>query len=64
MPSETLKEVLMERDGLSEEEADVLIEDARDDLIERINDGEWIDDGQFMADWFSLEPDWFLDLLP
>ena len=57
---QTIKQVLMARDGLSAEEADVQIESAREDLFNRLEDGEMPYD--ICADWFGLEPD-YLDQL-
>lgn len=53
----SLKEVLMRRDGLSEVEAEDLIADAR----ARVEDGE--DPEEVLEDEFGLEPDYVFDLL-
>lgn len=53
----TLKQVLMSRDKLSEKEADELIEDAQ----ERVMQGE--DPEEILHDDFGLEPDYLFDLL-
>ena len=52
-----LKTVLMTRNGYSSEEADELIEQAR----ERVNNGE--DPEDILMDEFGLEPDYVFDLL-
>ena len=52
-----LKKILMEREGLSSQEAQELIYAAK----ERVLDGEDIQD--VMQEEFGLEPDYFLDLL-
>lgn len=54
---ESLKEVLMRRDGLTEEEAEEQIEEAR----QAVMDGD--DPEEVLADWFGLEPDYVFDLL-
>ena len=56
-----IREVLMERDRMSAEDADDLIEQARTDLHERLGDG----DGAFdiCEDWFGLEPDYLDELI-
>ena len=59
-----LKKILIERDNLTSTEAESLICDAVDDLISMINNGSYIDDAKFMAEWFNLEPDLFIELLP
>jgi hypothetical protein len=58
----------MERDGLSEEDAKELVEDARKDLWERLylnrgdeNHGD--DLSNFCEEWFGLEPDYLDELL-
>tara|TARA_R110000822_G_scaffold192323_1_gene331023 strand:- start:534 stop:722 length:189 start_codon:yes stop_codon:yes gene_type:complete len=60
MPNETIKQVLMRRDDMTEKEADDLIRDATADLHERLEQGEMPDD--ICSEWFGLEPD-FLDEL-
>ena len=56
MPSETLKQVLMSRDGLTPEEAAKEIHDMR----KRISVGE--DPEEILYDW-GLEPDFVDELL-
>jgi hypothetical protein len=51
----------MKRDGMSEEEADILIEDARQDLLERCDTGE--DCYDICQEYFGLEPDYLEELL-
>lgn len=55
--NESLKQVIMRRDDVSSEEADVLINEAR----EAINEGE--DPEEVLAEFFGLEPDYIFDLL-
>jgi len=59
--AQSLKKVLMERDGLTSKEADEQIEEAREELHRRIDEGETPFD--FMEDEFGLEPDYLEDLL-
>ena len=54
---ETIKQILMRRDGLSDDEADEQIEYAK----ERIADGE--DPEEVCYDEFGLEPDYVFELL-
>jgi len=54
---ESLKEVLMRRDGMEAEEADELIEEAQ----QAVMDGD--DPEEVLANWFGLEPDYVFDLL-
>jgi hypothetical protein len=57
MTQETLKQVLMRRDGASSEDADKMIEEAR----ERVFEGE--DPEEVLREEFGLEPDYIFDLL-
>ena len=57
----SIKSVLMKRDNLTEEEADDLINQAREDLNYRLNCGETPDD--ICAEWFGLEPDYLPELI-
>lgn len=57
MPQETLKQVLMRRDGLSAAEAYELIAEAR----ERCLEGK--DPEEILHDDFGLEPDYIWDLI-
>ncbi len=54
---ETLKQVLMRRDGMSSHEANEAIADAR----ERVLEGE--DPEEILCEEFGLEPDYIFDLL-
>lgn len=54
---ESLKEVLMRRDGMSGEDADELIAEAR----EAVAGGE--DPEEMLEFYFGLEPDFVFDLL-
>ena len=56
MARKTLDEVLRDRDGYTEEE----IAEAREDILERIMDGE---DGFDIIDEYGLEPDYLEDIL-
>ena len=61
MPQQNIQQVLMERDGLSALEAAQLIEDAREDLAQRLEQGEMPYD--ICEEWFGLEPDYIMELL-
>ena len=56
-----IKETLMERDGLTDVEADDLISEAKADLMERLDDGEMPFD--ICGEWFGLEPDYMDELV-
>ena len=59
---ESIQEVLMKRDGITKEEADNLVRAAKEDLIERLDEGEMPYD--ICEEWFGLEPDYLEQLLP
>ena len=56
-----IKQVIMDRDGMSEKEADKLIAWAKDDLMERLERGEMPYD--LCEEWFGLEPDYLDELM-
>jgi len=56
-----IKQVLMTRDGMSEKEADDLINDCKADLNERLEQGEMPYD--ICEEWFGLEPDYLMELM-
>lgn len=58
---EGIKEILMRRDNMSECEAQNLIDDAREDLHERLAKGEMPFD--ICSEWFGLEPDYIEELI-
>jgi hypothetical protein len=58
----TIKEVLIERDGMSPNNADELINQATQDLNERLLNGEMPFD--ICEEWFGLEADYIDELLP
>lgn len=58
---ESIKEVLMRRDGISAKEADDLIKEARKDMNERLEAGEYPDN--ICEEWFGLELDYIIDLI-
>lgn len=52
----------MERDGMTEQQAEDLIESARDDLLRRAGNGEV--PMYICEEWFGLEPDYIHELMP
>ena len=59
--TKSIKEVLMERDGLTSDEADEFIAAATEDMYERLADGEMPFD--LCEEWFGLEPDYLNQLM-
>lgn len=57
----SIREILMERDGMSYREAEELIQDARKDVLSRLEQGEMPE--YICEDWFGLEPDYISELL-
>lgn len=55
--------ILMKRDGLTLEEAKAQVDEAREDLFTRLEQGEDVDDADFMSEWFGLEPDYIMELI-
>ena len=58
---ESIKEVLMKRDNMTDEEAEDLIDQARSDLADRLEAGEMPFD--ICGDWFGLEEDYIEELI-
>lgn len=58
---ETIKQILMQRDNMTEKEADNLIADARADMYYRLDHN--IDANDICQEYFGLEPDFLLELL-
>lgn len=59
----SIKETIMERDGLTEMEADQLIKEAKADFNESIACADLESAENICADWFGLESDYLFDLL-
>ena len=63
--TDTIKSTIMRRDGLTSDKADRLIEEAQEELETAIEEGCSLDTAeQIIADYFSLEPDYLVELLP
>ena len=58
MPRKTVKEVLMERDGMTAEEAKELIDDAGTAFYEYISNGDMNSAENVCEEFFGLEPDY------
>ena len=57
----SIKEILMRRDGMSASEADELIMEAQEELLNRLGDGEMPYD--ICQEYFGLEPDYLTELI-
>lgn len=60
---ETIKQVLMRRDGMSANEADDLIADAREAFEEYLEAGHTNFAENICEEYFGLEPDYLEELL-
>lgn len=55
--------ILMRRDGISENEARNLIEDCMLEIHEAIAGGRYMEAEDIFMDWIGLEPDYLINLL-
>lgn len=60
----TIKQVLMERDGMDEDEAKDLIEEARQALMEYIEEDDLEAAYNICKEYFGLEPDYLMEIMP
>ena len=60
----SIKQILMERDEMSEEEAEDLIEEAKEALLEYLDDGDIFSAENICEEFFGLEPDYLDELMP
>lgn len=60
---EKIIKILMERDGLTEEDAREQAEDTRQEMYEAIEDGCFEDVEDILADDLGLEMDYIFDIL-
>jgi hypothetical protein len=58
---DSIKSVLMRRDGMTESEAEELITEAKEDMYRRLEAGEMPED--ICEEWFGLEPDYLDELM-
>ena len=56
----TIKQILIDRDGMSAEDAEELIAEAKEDMYERLGLGEMPEN--ICGEWFGLEPDYLFEL--
>ncbi len=61
--ADTIKSVLMKRDGITAEDAIDRIEEAREQFNLYLEAGDLDGAEQICADYFGLEPDYILDFL-
>ena len=61
--NESIKEILIRRDKMTPEEADDLIQDAKDQLNEYLDDGMVFTAMNICEEFFGLEPDYMEELI-
>jgi hypothetical protein len=59
----SIKKTLMERDGMSAEDADELIAEAREQMQEYLMDGDILGAEDICQEYFGLEPDYLMELM-
>lgn len=60
---QSLKEILIERDGMAEHEAEHQVDLARREIEEIIEDGDLDEAENYMKEEFGLEPDYLEEFL-
>jgi predicted DNA-binding protein (UPF0278 family) len=60
---ESIKQILIRRDSMSESEADELIQDARDTFNEYLANGDMSSAEDVCNEFFGLEPDYLDELI-
>lgn len=61
---ETIKQVLIRRDSMNSEDADTLIEEAKEELNTVFENGGSICElEEIVMDYFGLEPDYLMELV-
>lgn len=59
----TIKQILIDRDGISENEAQNIIDEAIDQLHEYLAEGDICSAEDICAEYFGLEPDYLMELM-
>ena len=60
---ESIKSILIRRDGMTEDEANSLIEDAKATLSLYLDAGDMSSAEDICAEFFGLEPDYLMELV-
>ena len=61
--ADSLKSVLIKRDGITEEEADDQIQDARKQFNSYLDSGDLVSAEHICEECFGLEPDYVIEFL-
>ncbi len=57
----SIKETLIERDGMDPDDADALIADAQEEFDEHIKNNDLEEAENICSEWFGLEPDYIME---
>ena len=60
---DTIKNVIMKRDGLSSEDADLLIDEAKSAFDTYLTSGDTISAYNICEEYFGLEPDYIFEFI-
>jgi hypothetical protein len=61
---QSIIDILIRRDGISENEAREICEQCRQDILHAIDKNYGIEEVEdILADWLGLEPDYLIDLM-
>lgn len=60
---DAVKRILMERDGMTEKEAEAFCNEVRDEMIDCIKRGDYMDAEYIFMSELGLEPDYLIDFL-
>jgi hypothetical protein len=58
-----IREILMTRDGMTADEADNLISEAREQLQDYLAEGDILGAEDICSEFFGLEPDYLFELM-
>ena len=61
---ESIKQILISRDEMSEEDADRLIVEAKEQLLEYLADDDLESAAEICEEYFGLEQDYIMELIP
>lgn len=56
-------EILTRRDGISQLEAEILVEECREEMEDAIMRGNYLEAEDIIASYLGLEPDYIFDIL-
>jgi hypothetical protein len=57
----SIKEILIERDGMDPDDADALIAEAQEEFDEFLANGDLDEAENICSEWFGLEPDYVIE---